>query len=161
MSGLKIKLLPIDEASKSLDPAKQLQAIENALNQTAMAIKVDYNVTTATWSKRPTFQIKKVDQTTRDIYTENEIYGYVSDGTKPHVIKPVRAAALAFQANYAAKTTPRVIASRPGGSFGPTVFSQGVMHPGFPGRDFPEVINDKWEKEWPTQLQRAINSATM
>lgn len=158
---MKIKILPIDEASKGLEPTLQLKAITNALEETSQAIKVDYNVTTATWKRRPTFTIKKVQTYIYDIYTDNEIYGYVSEGTKPHRIVPVNAASLAFPANYAAKTTPRVIASRPGGSSGPTVFSKGVMHPGFPGRDFPEVINDKWEREWPAQLQRAINSVIM
>lgn len=161
MAGLKIKLLPIDEASNSLDPKHQLQAIENALNETALAIKVDYSVTVQTWKRKPTFKIEKPDQYTRDIYTENEIYGYVSEGTDPHPIRARNKPMLVFQANYAAKTTPRVIASKQGGPYGPWRTAYEVQHPGFPGREFPEVINDKWEKQWPTQLQRAINSVTM
>jgi hypothetical protein len=134
------------------------KVIENALTGTAKAIKVDFGVTTRTWSKRPDFKIESPNWYTRLIYTDNKIYGYVSDGTRPHVIRAKNASRLAFPANYAAKTAVGVIGSTAGGSSGPTRFAQEVHHPGFPGRKFPQVIGKKWKREWPRNLKRALAS---
>lgn len=132
------------------------QAFDNALEETARAIKVDYETTTLTWRRRPEFSIRVGGRYIRDIVTNDEVYYYVNYGTRPHDIRPKNAPRLAFQANYAAKTTPRVIASQQGGSSGPVVFSLGVVHPGTEERRFDRAIGAKWEREWPVQLQRAI-----
>jgi len=157
---MKIKILPIGK----VDPLRGLGyrmelAIVNSLDMTARAIKVDFGVTTQTWRRRPMFQIDEPAWDTRDIYTTSEIYGYVSGGTRPHVIRPRMASRLAFPANYAAKTTPRSIASRPGGSSGPTVTAREVFHPGTQAREFDIVIAEKWGRQFPVTLDRAIAAA--
>ena len=141
------------------DPAKQKRAIENALTGTAKAIKIDYDVTTQTWTNRPTFTVETTKWYERLISTDSTIYLYVTGGTRPHVIRAKNAQYLAFQGGpYSAKTSPRIIASKPGGPSGPTVYRQEVQHPGTQAREFEKTISDKWRKQWPTILNRAIAS---
>lgn len=156
-------VVPILPATNILpSAAKMKKALGNALTGTAKAIKVDYDVTTQTWTRRPTFTITTPNWYERLITTENEIYGYVTGGTRPHIIRPRNAPALSFQwggpGSYSAKTTPRIVASKAGGSSGPTVYRQEVHHPGTQAREFEVVISDKWQKRWPKIVYRAIAS---
>lgn len=139
--------------------AKQVKAIENALEGTAKAIRVDQLVTVQTWTHKPQFTIERSGEYERIIATSDEIYGYVDLGTRPHTIRARNAAQLRFQSGYKAKTSPNVIASRPGGKFGPTVYAREVKHPGTKARGFSKAIARKWNREWPRNLQRAIAAA--
>lgn len=150
----KMEVIQID---KLYDLAALERIIENTLNETAAAAKVDFEVTQQTWSNKHAFVIRK-KKNIREIFTDSEIYGYVNDGTRPHKIRTKTASTLAFQANYRAKTVVRRIGSRQGGSSGPTVFAREVNHPGTDGRHFDEEIAVKWGKELPVQMQRAIDS---
>lgn len=156
--GLGVGLKVIAPKRDIFNAERQVRAIENALSHNALAVKADFGVTTQTWSHQPAFIIKE-REFAREIFTEDEIYGYVSGGTRPHPIRARNAPMLAFQSGYKAKTRPRVIASRPGGKFGPTVFAEQVMHPGTEARGFDVEIATKWRKEWPRNLQRAISAA--
>lgn len=163
---MKSVILPLPDWDKPLISLPEMKrAIDNALTGTAKAIRVDFNVTTQTWKKRPTFSIlirgSSLPEGQRIISTMNEIYAYVNYGTKPHTIRPKYANKLAFQSGYTNKTVPNRIASRPGGSFGPTVFANEVKHPGTKARNFDRAIARKWRKEWPRNLQRAINSVAV
>lgn len=134
--------------------------VENAGEMAAKAILIDYRVTHQTWKTNPAFRIERKGPFEWHIFTENAIYGYVSDGTRPHQIRPKNpAGVLRFQTGYTAKTTPRVIMSRQGGASGPTVTAKVVNHPGFPGREFPDVITEKWDREFPKQVAQAMISA--
>lgn len=139
--------------------AKQVKAIENALTGTASAIRVDHKVTVQTFTHKPTFVIDSRPYE-RDIYTTDPIYKYLNDGTPPHIIRPRNKPALAFQSGHKRKTMPNVIASRPGGKFGPTVFTKKeIKHPGTQATNFTRVIAKKWNREAPRNLQRAIAAA--
>lgn len=141
-----------------LNGPSMVKAIENALTGAAMDCKIDFDVTTQTWKNRPAFTVQVLPGR-RVISTDSDIYHFVDAGTKPHDIRPVNAPFLAFQGGqYQAKTTPRVIGSRDGGPSGPVVFSMGVHHPGTEARDFTKVIKEKWDKELPEILQRAIDA---
>lgn len=155
---MRYKILPIGTEVDAIPVAKQERAIQNALDGTAKDIKVDYLVTIETWKHKPKFVIEKSGQYQRDIFTEDEIYGYVTGGTRPHEIRAKNAPRLAFQTGYSAKTRPNVIRSNVGGRSGPTVFAMSVHHPGTEARNFEDVITEKWAKEWPRNLQRAIFS---
>lgn len=142
-----------------LFPNDLKKVLTNTMEGAARAVKIDYQVTTQTWKKRPPFGIDR-DGYNRTVGTDDEIYGYIDDGTKPHEIRPKRAKVLAFGGGaYRPKTRVKVIGSTNGGPSGDTVFSKGVHHPGTEARDFTEVIADKWDKQLPVIMQAAINAA--
>lgn len=138
------------------------RAVENALTNRAEDIRIDFLVTTQTWRRRPEFRIRRRVMG-RMIYTQDSIYGYVSLGTKPHIIKAKYAPALRFyRTGFKPKTRRRVIASYAGQVanadltlvYPPKV----VHHPGTEARDFHKEIADKWQKQFPKLLQQAINA---
>ncbi len=156
---MKLKVVGIKlRRGQLIDVRAQGLAVDNALDMASAAIKVDFNVTTRTWEKRPEFVIEK-EKYGRHIFTTNEIYGYVERGTPPHRIEPRNASALRFQSGYKRKSVVGVIASRQGGPYGPVVYSQGVDHPGYEGTGDAATIQKKWNREWPRTLQRAITAA--
>lgn len=139
--------------------AKLEQAIENALTGSAKAAKVDFDVTTQTWDRRPDFTIDS-EPGKRTISTENEIYGYVNDGTRPHIIAPKNPGGmLVFGVPSGAKTQVRTIGSG-AGSKGSTIVRtrKPVQHPGTDAREFDQVIKEKWDDLLPKTLQGAIDS---
>ncbi len=141
-----------------IDGKKLERAIENALTGEAKAVKVDFDVTTQTWKHRPEFTIDK-GEGRRTVATDDEVYGYIDDGTRPHIItakspnKP-----LTFGVGGSPKTAPRVIGSRAGTKGGTPVRAQVVHHPGSAPRDFSETIARKWDDLLPDAVQRAIDA---
>jgi hypothetical protein len=135
------------------------KAIENQLEETAKAIKVDFEVTTRTWKERPSFFIKTISNGRR-IYTDNFVYMLLDRGTKAHKISARNAKTLAFFAGgFRAKTRPRFIGSNKGKVANKNLtFTQSVNHPGFPAREYESTIKDKWDKEAPRQFRRALRA---
>lgn len=141
------------------EPRKMAQAIKNALDGAAKAAQVDFNVTAQTWQHKPAFTIDSPSDFSRVIGTDDEVYGYVNSGTRPHVIKPRNGKVLAFGSSFSPKTAPRVIGSGGGSKGGGTVFSRGVNHPGTDAREFDQAKAEKWTDLLPQTIQRAIDSA--
>jgi hypothetical protein len=116
----------------------------------------DFEKTTATWDEEPEFHVRDV-RFRWSVWTDSEIYAYVDRGTRPHVIRPKRPGyPLAFQTGYTAKTVPRVIASRPGGASGPTVYAMEVHHPGTEAREFTATIYEKWADLFPDRVEEYL-----
>lgn len=143
MVSLKIKAL---KTAALPTGDEYLAAIEKATYKSAGLLLRDFESTVRTWTHKPTFDVT-ITQAGGDYSvtagTDDEIYGYVDGGTKPHVIRPKRSKYLRFSSGYKAKTRVGVIGSNDGGSFGDDVFSKGVYHPGFEGRKFAERIQKR------------------
>ena len=141
------------------------RAMEAAAKEAAKAMEADFDKTVATWDNKPDFEkIVSVDPNVEILVgTDDEIYGYVNDGTRPHPIFPVRAKALSFQwggkGSYKAKTKPRVIGSTPGGPSGPRVSRPYVQHPGTKARKFDETIEKKWRAPFKRRMEKAMSDA--
>ena len=97
-----------------IDPRELTTVIENTQEMTARAIKVDFQTTTKTWNTKVDFKIEQVGAFEKLIYTDNDIYGFVNYGTKPHPIEPVNSSTLVFQWGGPGSTLP------------PSLFPQGV-----------------------------------
>ena len=112
----------------------------------------EFDKTTATWEHKPIW-VKSFNAGTGAIswsyYTVDQIYNWVSLGTAgPYPIPKNGPGKLAFPSGYKAKTTPNVVHSSPGGSFGPMVFMFGqVMHPGIEARNF-DIAVAKFVEPW-------------
>lgn len=136
--------------------------IKRGMQNTQKRITEDYEAGTSTWRHRVTFD-KKLSTSNvtskASVTTDDPIYGFVHDGTRPHIIRPRRAKALAFGANYTAKTRPNAIRAGSGGSSGGTVFSKGVPHPGITPRNFTPVIAKNQQPLFAKEMQDRFKEA--
>ncbi len=139
------------------DPSKLTRVLTNALNGVAKDIQTDFAVTVQTWQHGVDFPIEQPSPYRRIVATDDEIYGYVNDGTRPHRIAP-HGKVLVFNTPFRAKTVPNQIMSGPGSAGGAEVFARGVNHPGSKARNFDKLIHDKWDRQFAQIMQRAIDS---
>lgn len=146
-------------AAKFRKLAKELPEVVNAeMAAVANDAKGDFEKTTATWKNRPKFHIVRRPRSWT-VTTDDPRYRFVDKGTRPHLIRPKGNKPLAFAAQYQAKTKPRVIASRAGGSSGPTVFTRKpVHHPGTKAREFSATIFAKWQRKTAPRVRKALKN---
>jgi hypothetical protein len=140
------------------DPKRLARALTNAMNGVAKDVQVDFKTTTQNWQHAVDFPIESPSDYRRTISTDDAIYGYVNDGTRPHRIAPKGGGVLRFNTPFQAKTVPGQIMSGPGSAGGSEVFSRGVNHPGTKPRNFDKTIKEKWDKQFGTIMQRALDS---
>ena len=140
------------------DPAKLSRALTNALNGVAKDIQIDFKTTTQTWNHKPDFPISSPSTYRRIVATDDEIYGYVNDGTRAHIIQAKPGKILEFWTPFTSKTLPNKIMSR-AGKVGNTINrARLVQHPGTEARKFDVAIKQKWDKEFGVIMQRAVDS---
>lgn len=148
-------ILPKQLAS---DPRRMARAIANGLNAQALAIKIDFEVTTATWSDKPSFVIDVTGPYERVIATGDDIYTMLNEGTDPHEIRPKNGKFLRFRGPFQAKTVPNQISSGPGSKGPNETFSRGVHHPGTKPRQWDKAIAKKHRRLFGRVMQRSIDS---
>jgi len=139
-------------------PSVLKKVVSSTMTGAAKGVQADFDSTTATWKSRPTFAISSPSTHVRRVQTDNLIYLFVDQGTRPHPINPRNGKALRFQGGFSAKTSIRAIGSSAGGSSGPFSIRRSVMHPGTQAREFADAIREKWEAELPRIMQAAIDS---
>lgn len=144
---MKARLTLIGEIPE-FDEPKFDRVVNNFLDETAQAMQADYYVTVKTWKHPVKFQIDK-KKYGRDIYTTDDPYFYVSEGTS------VRYATMS--PGFQAKSSPRLIRSRTGRG-GVMYINKNRPRPGIVAREFPQTINKKWEPMYPKQWDRAVGS---
>lgn len=133
--------------------------VRASLTAAARGAKVDFEVTQQTWEHKAKFRTEG-NQFTRRVFTEDAIYTYVDEGTRPHDIAPKNKKVLVFNRGGRAKTQPGVIGSRKGSKGSQQVITPKVVkHPGTKARDFSGTIQAKWKKQFPLIVQNAIDKA--
>jgi hypothetical protein len=156
-----IKFIPIlPKVAKLIDQARLQRELRDALDHTGNIIKDDFEKTVKTWEHKPPFR-KEGPRLTGSglevtVSTNQEVYTYVTRGTRPHLIRPRRARKLRFQTGFKAKTRPRIISSRAGGASGPIAFARAVQHPGTQARDFDIEIARRRQKNHENLIRLAI-----
>lgn len=132
----------------------------NAVRRVGREVKSDFEATTATWKHQVKFEmvISLQGGPTVLVGTDDPIYRYVDEGTRPHLIFAKNAKSLAFPSAYTAKTTPRVIGSRAGGGSGEKVFRPYVEHPGTEARQLDQTIREKWEPKFKRAMEQAMKA---
>lgn len=124
----------------------------------------DFSATIKTWDRQPVVQIHLLPNGVLTLI-QNEIYFILNHGAKPHPIPkiPKTEGWLRFQPGYTAKTTPGVIGSKPGGSFGAFIKKKQVHHPGVEARLWDKAIADKWRVLLPkfigVELHKAVKQS--
>ena len=144
---------------KVFDVAKIRRQIGKTLDGVAKRATAEYKKTTETWDGHPDFVTTKDGDFARIVGTESEIYGYVDHGTRPHPIRARAAPNLAFQVGFTPKTSPNVVGSAAGGSYGNFVYAKEVQHPGTEPRNFSKniasLMQHRMVKEFDDMFQEA------
>lgn len=128
----------------------------------AADMMLDLAVATAYWKRDVKF--KRVVEVRQDTITimvgsDDEIYGYVNEGTEAHIILPVNYPMLHFKGTFQAKSIPGVLTSRPGSYGGKDIWSKGVIHPGIEPRNFDQALVDKWQSKFNKRIENALQEA--
>lgn len=137
------------------------EAMERGVMKTAMQTLRDFESTVRTWDHKPVFDVT-ITRTGGDFQisagTDNLIYLFVSEGTKPHTIAAKRSPYLIFQGGYKAKTRVGIIGSNAGGrdENGDWFRKKQVQHPGFPGRQFIGKIRSRRQKSLSQNVSHEI-----
>jgi len=139
------KSLAFNDASLNADMTKAIKEFEKI----ALA---EHEKVTETWEHKPKFRARRSDWTGSErlvavhVWTDDDIWRYVDEGTKPHVIRPKNPdGLLVFPSSFKPKTQPRSLSSGAGASGGPMVFAKEVHHPGTKPRNFTAMLQRKLE----------------
>lgn len=154
------------KASRLKDEAMRMELL-NAMRRFGTLAKKEYEKTTETWENKPKFDsIVSLSGDGPTVVTgvsgggkAAEIYRYVDEGTRPHMIFPKGDYPLAFQSGYNPKTAPNIIGSKAGGSYGDMVYARGVMHPGTEARNFDKAIEKEMKPRFKREMEEAMRKA--
>lgn len=154
-----IKLIPIRPKVTQKQFKGVVEAIEAQTRASTGELLKDFEKTVATWKKKPRFRVR-VGRGGVSVSTDDKVWRFVDEGTRPHVIRPKAGGVLAFPGAYTPKTRVGSIIARSGGPSGRTVFVKTeVQHPGTKARGFTRRLRAKWKAKWPRDMQGAINGA--
>jgi hypothetical protein len=133
-----IKVTPLHPKRKITAREAKRAIVSGYRRAAADAVKA-FRSATASWKHKPTIEIIYDRDGIPSVIVHGDVFYFVDVGTDPHTIAP-KGGFLRFQAGFTAKTTPGSLASGPGGSFGPYVFTRKpIEHPGTKPRGFSEA----------------------
>jgi hypothetical protein len=115
--------------------------------------------TTKTWQHKPTFTVDKTERGWA-INTTDQIYQWVDQGTKPHIIAAKNVLLLKFPGPYQPKTKPNVIGSFNGGVGKVWTSKRMVHHPGTEARNFRDIIMRRLQARAANQVRAALDEAS-
>jgi hypothetical protein len=150
-----VKLNPIIPKSMAKKFKSAPDAVDKGMDDAADAVKQDFEKTVKGWEHPVTFAIT-TQGADRVITTDDEIWGYVDAGTRPHVIVAKRARVLRFATGGSPKTAPGRITSGGGSKGGAVVFRPRVNHPGTKARLFSQQIAKLWRRGTAPFIRQAL-----
>ena len=139
--------------------------LERALdNEVKPALVKSHEIIVAGWKNKPNFQTRKYirpDKISMTVFPTGDnadIYTYVDQGTRPHIIRPVRAKMLRFRTGYQPKTLARPARTVAGGgtTTGPEVRALLVHHPGSEAREFSRTIAEDIKPDFEKIIEQAF-----
>jgi hypothetical protein len=137
-------------------------ALEVEAKKAANDLELEFMLSTATWEHDVKFEkLTQVGPKSIEILvdTDDEIYRYVNEGTRPHRIEPKPGNVLAFPSVFRPKSQPGRQTSGAGFSGGPTRFSMGVNHPGTKARRFDKTIMKTFTPKFRRRMEQAMTNA--
>lgn len=156
MVGFKTK---IATPSIPKNPSEFRKKITAAARRTRNQIKRDFEKTTRTWKRKPVFKVSRKRRGgtyTFSAFTDDEIYGYVNNGTDPYTIVPKNAPALVFRYPSTPKTRPNVLRSGRGKRGSKWATKQEVKHPGIKARNFDKIIKKRFQDKWIDEVNTVL-----
>lgn len=134
----------------------------NAVHKAERGIKKDFQQTVEGWEHKVVFDsiISLKGGPSVYVYTNDQIYQWVNDGTSPHDIPPRNENGfLTFQVGYTSKTVPGQLKTRKGGKYGSYTRRKVAHHPGFEARDFDKMIEEIWRPKFKELAHEAMRNA--
>lgn len=153
------RLKPIKPKGLTSQFERQPAAVKKGMREAAEAVKQDFELTTQGWKHKVVFEITEVDDTDLAVGTDDEVWGWVDEGTKPHDIVARRAAHLRIPTGGAAKTVPGRLTSGGGSRGSVIIFRKRVRHPGTKARRFTQEIQKRWARGVQPFVRAAIEEA--
>ena len=135
-------------------------ALDDGVHELAQEALGLYQKTTATWKRQPTFEAQHRSTGRWTVGTDDRIYGWVDQGTRPHIITARNALVLRFTVPFTAKTKPRHITSYAGSRGNQWVSKRSVQHPGTQARHFSKTIHDRVQQRAANKLRAKLLEAT-
>lgn len=133
------------------------------------ALVKEFEEVVSDWDHKPDFAARKyvnkgaIEVAVYPAGKNKAIWRYVSEGTKPHVIRPKNAKALSFvwggPGSYNPKTTPGPPPTWGGPGTvtgGETVVRREVHHPGTKARNFEKYIADQYRPKFRKEIENAM-----
>jgi hypothetical protein len=124
-----------------------------------------FKQTTYGWSDKPDFgweQVRKGDEISITVFPSGQhadTWAILNAGSPAHTINARPGGVLAFRPGYKAATTPGSLKSGRKYRSGPLQFAKRVNHPGFPARNFVQLISEEFNKNYASDIQDAIFEA--
>lgn len=131
-----IKLTAI--APKGLSLAERAAGVERALTATAQETRSALGSVVASWDHAVQFAVSGSGPDERVSATDDEIFAYQNDGTKPHTILPKQKRLLRFQAG------------------GQTVFARRVRHLGTKAQHWTITIAARMQRRLAARIQQEL-----
>lgn len=159
---------------QSIQPKAMLQvapirlAMLNALRKAGTQVKKDFAQTTTTWKHKVTFESlisAAQNKLTLVVDTNDKIWGYVDQGTKPHDIwagfytGKSKKKTLAFASVWSPKTKPGSLSSGQGTRGATNTFRPYVRHPGTKARGFSSMITKRRTLWFQVTMLKALQEA--
>jgi hypothetical protein len=146
------------------DEAAFVAAAERILDKTGKDFRAGFEQSVEGWEHQVSFATQSQIEGKRArviVGTNDEIYGYVNHGTKPHEIKPKRKGRLSFRTGYRAKTQRGSLRSGSGGATGAWVSAKKVQHPGTEPRNFDEEVVRRTKPKFERYCSEEFDNAAL
>ena len=153
-----VKLTPIQPKKRPFGSPQQLQKLVDAvLDEQVDEAKALVDKVTDTWSakSKPTVTVRK-SRSERTMTIKGDIYRYVDEGTRAHIIKARKARFLRFNGSFSPKSRPGTMASYKGSKGGPVIHRRQVRHPGSQARGFTKKIGELQQRSFPKRFRQAL-----
>jgi hypothetical protein len=134
------------------------EVIARELDREGRTIVREYSITTRTWKHKVRFEMQIFPDGQMIVGTDDEKFGYVDKGTRPHIIRPRLAKALRFNTVFRAKTVPNQMTSRPGLSSPPVAVRMEVHHPGTKPRNFTKLMAKRSSTRFSRNMAKAMKT---
>lgn len=146
---------------RDFDTDALLDALYDVVLETTEEIIQQYEDITAAWRHEVQFDFDFIadDDIGVEVRTDDEIFGWVNDGTSPYPIFPKQADGyLRYQKEWEPKTFPGELGSFIGsrGKHGAWTVRRAVLHPGIAARDFDVMITDKFQPIFEQRIREVL-----
>lgn len=141
--------IEVSRIGVKLDPEQYIKSIVAELDEDALQIKTNFDLSTATWADRPVFDIKKTGEYERQISTYNENYARLNKGTRVRYV--------IMTPDFIAKSQANSLSA--GSGRGGVLRHTNTPRPGIKARNFDKQVVKIWDSKFAFNMRVAIDNA--